>query len=74
MSEVEAAKQTAPSVGFEADNNQSLSDYMKGYLRRMKSGDMGSLPIILGLVILVVIFQMQNENFLTARNFVSLIL
>ena len=39
----------------------------------MKSGDLGSLPIILGWLVLVVIFQTQNENFLTARNFVSLI-
>ncbi len=74
MSETKAAEQTASAAGFEADNNQSLSDYLKAYWRRMRSGDMGSLPIILGLVILVVIFQLQNENFLTARNFVSLIL
>lgn len=74
MSQVEATKKEVPAVGFEADGNQTLSDYVRSYFRRMRSGDMGSLPIILGLVILIVIFQMQNENFLTARNFVSLIL
>ncbi len=34
---------------------------------------MGSLPIILGVLVLVVIFQILNENFLTPRNFVNLV-
>ncbi|MEW5961916.1 MAG: ABC transporter permease, partial [Chloroflexota bacterium] len=48
-------------------------EYMRAYLRRVRSGDLGLLPIILGLVIIAVIFQWQNQNFLTARNFVNLI-
>ena len=55
-------------------NSQSFSDYIGGFWVRIKSGDLGSLPILLGLILLVIIFQSQNENFLTARNFVSLIL
>jgi D-xylose transport system permease protein len=39
----------------------------------MKSGDMGSLPIILGLIVIAIIFQTQNEHYLTPRNFVNLI-
>jgi D-xylose transport system permease protein len=31
------------------------------------------LPILLGLVLIAVIFQAQNPNFLTARNFVNLV-
>ncbi len=54
--------------------SQSFSDYLGGFWIRIKSGDMGSLPIVFGLILLVVIFQSQNENFLTARNFVNLIL
>lgn len=53
--------------------SQSFSDYTETFLKRMRSGDLGSLPIILGWLLLVIIFQTQNENFLTARNFVSLI-
>lgn len=55
-------------------NSQSFSEYISGFWVRIKSGDIGSLPIVLGLILLVIIFQSQNENFLTARNFVSLIL
>lgn len=47
--------------------------YFKDYVARVRSGDIGSLPIVLGLVVIVVIFQSQNQNFLTARNFVNLI-
>ena len=54
-------------------NSQTFSDYINGFWTRMKSGDLGSLPIVLGWLVLVIVFQTQNENFLTARNFVSLI-
>jgi len=52
---------------------QSTSAYLKGYLTRMRSGDIGSLPIILGLVVIAIIFQSLNENYLTPRNLVNLI-
>ena len=52
---------------------QSPAEYIQAYLRRVTSGDLGSLPIILGLIIIAIVFQSQNENFLTARNFVNLI-
>ena len=39
----------------------------------MKAGDLGSLPIILGLIAIAIIFQMLNQNYLTPRNFVNLI-
>ena len=39
----------------------------------MKSGDLGSLQIILGLIAIAFIFQMLNQNYLTPRNFVNLI-
>lgn len=52
---------------------QSPSEYIQSYLKRVTSGDLGSLPIILGLILIAIIFQSQNENFLTARNFVNLI-
>lgn len=51
----------------------SVSDYVSNYFRRVRAGDLGALPIVVGLVIIATIFQTQNENFLTARNFVNLI-
>ena len=40
----------------------------------LTSGDIGSLPVILGLLAITIIFQVQNENFLSAQNLTNLIL
>ncbi len=56
-----------------ATQSVSTVDYMRNYLTKVRSGDIGSLPIIFGLIVIAVIFQTQNQNFLTARNFVNLI-
>jgi D-xylose transport system permease protein len=39
----------------------------------VRSGQLGSLPIIVGLIIIAIVFQSQNDRFLTAGNFVNLI-
>ncbi len=51
----------------------SVGDYLRNYFRRVRAGDLGSLPIIIGMVFIAVIFQSQNANFLSTRNFVNLI-
>jgi D-xylose transport system permease protein len=52
---------------------QSLGDYARGWWTGVRSGDLGSLPIVVGLVIIALVFQLQNDRFLTAGNFVNLI-
>ncbi len=52
---------------------QTVTDYIIGYFKRIRAGDLGALPIILGLIAIGIIFQSQNSNFLTPRNFVNLI-
>jgi D-xylose transport system permease protein len=39
-----------------------------------RGGEAGSLPVILGLVVVWIFFQTQNSNFLTSRNLSNLIL
>jgi len=39
---------------------------------RVRTGDLGSLPVIAGLVIIWTIFQVLNPNFLSSRNLVNL--
>ena len=65
---------TAPKSNLlERSAPQSTGEYLRSYLIRVRAGDIGSLPIILGLVVIAIIFQSQNQNYLTARNFVNLI-
>lgn len=52
---------------------QSVSDYVQDYFRKVRSGNLGALPIVFGLIFIAIVFQSQNSNFLTARNMVNLI-
>jgi D-xylose transport system permease protein len=52
---------------------ESLDAYARRWWAGVKAGDLGSLPIVVGLVIIAIVFQSQNSNFLTAGNFVNLI-
>jgi D-xylose transport system permease protein len=53
---------------------QSLPDYMRGVVLRIKGGEGGVLPVIVGLVIIVIVFQAISPNhvFLSAGNIVNL--
>ena len=43
------------------------------FVDRVRSGDLGSLPVIVGLVIIWTVFQRLNPIFLSARNLVNLL-
>jgi D-xylose transport system permease protein len=47
---------------------QGFAGYVTEFKRKMKAGDLGSLPVVIGLVIIWIIFQSLNSNFLTAGN------
>jgi D-xylose transport system permease protein len=45
-----------------------------GLTRRLRAGELGPLPVIIGLIAIAIIFQVANNNFLTARNLSNLVL
>ncbi|MET7437214.1 sugar ABC transporter permease [Streptomyces sp. NPDC004082] len=47
---------------------QGLAGYVSEFKRKMKSGDLGSIPVVIGLIIIWAIFASLNSNFLTAGN------
>ncbi|MER5936346.1 sugar ABC transporter permease [Streptomyces sp. uw30] len=47
---------------------QGLAGYLTEFRRKLKAGELGSLPVILGLVVICVIFQSLNSAFLSAQN------
>lgn len=47
---------------------QGFAGYASEFKRKMKAGDLGSIPVVIGLVIIWIIFQSLNSNFLTAGN------
>jgi D-xylose transport system permease protein len=64
---------SSATAGIDAPGADSLAGYTRRWWAGVRAGDLGSLPIIVGLIIIAVVFQTQNSNFLTAGNFVNLI-
>ena len=50
----------------------SLSDYFRAWGRRIRNGESGALPILVGLVIIVIFFQVEQSQFLSSSNLVNL--
>jgi D-xylose transport system permease protein len=51
----------------------SLGEYARIWIKRIRSGESGALPVILGLVVIVLFFQIKNSLFLSAGNLVNLL-
>jgi D-xylose transport system permease protein len=51
----------------------SLGQALRERWISIRGGEVGYLPVLLGLVVIVIYFQAGNSNFLTAGNFVNLI-
>jgi D-xylose transport system permease protein len=62
-----------PPEAAPGSGTQSVGAYARAWWVDVKSGELGSLPIVVGLVIIAIVFQTQNDRFLTAGNFVNLI-
>jgi D-xylose transport system permease protein len=46
---------------------------IRAFLDRVRSGDLGSLPVVVGLIIICVVFQTLNPIFLSPNNLVNLL-
>jgi D-xylose transport system permease protein len=51
---------------------QTLGQYLRAWLQRIRNGDSGILPVLLGIVIVAVGFQIANGGFLSPQNLVDL--
>ena len=56
-----------------APPSEALGVYARRWWAGVKAGELGSLPIVVGVIIIAIVFQSQNDAFLTAGNFVNLI-
>ncbi|MFM8515205.1 MAG: sugar ABC transporter permease [Actinomycetota bacterium] len=52
-------------------SNASVSETFRAYLGRVRGGDMGPLPAVIGLVVLVVLFSLLRPVFFTPLNFAN---
>jgi D-xylose transport system permease protein len=64
----EAALRSSPEVMAE-----TLGDYLKASAMRIRQGESGILPVVIGLVAICIIFQVQNSLFLSSGNLTNLL-
>jgi D-xylose transport system permease protein len=72
---VTAAEPTPPRPFGELDAAPgSMSEYLHRWWQGVRSGELGSLPILVGLVVIAVVFGSLNSTFFVERNFTNLLL
>ncbi|MEM7029698.1 MAG: ABC transporter permease [Chloroflexota bacterium] len=75
MSNVADRSDAKPSGFVPAEAvQQGFGEYIGNWLRRVRAGDLGSLPIIIGLFVIAIIFGTLEPVFFRERNFVNLLL
>ncbi len=58
----------------EAGDTGGIGNALRDYSRRVRGGDVGSLPAVLGLIALVALFSiLEGDTFFTALNFANLL-
>jgi D-xylose transport system permease protein len=50
----------------------TLGEYLEAWWRRIKGGESGALPVLVGLIAIGLFFQIENSAFLTDGNLVNL--
>ena len=50
----------------------SLGDYLRAWWKRIRGGESGALPIIIGLLVISIFFSAKSSAFLTSTNIVNL--
>ena len=78
MSQTDASRdgrhpELPPTAGF-ATGQDTVSAYLRKRRQAIASGDLGSLPIVIGLIAIVLIFGTLQDQFLTANNFSNILL
>jgi len=71
---VSAGTTLPPTREPDSRTTTGLGDAVRGYVARVRGGDVGSLPAVLGFVALVVFFSaMRPESFASTRNAANLL-
>ena len=56
-----------------ADPGSGIREHLREYVDRVRGGDVGALPALLGIVVLVIVFTSLDSVFFSAGNFANLL-
>jgi len=73
MTAVETAPAAPTPPAPRSAPDDSLSEHVRAYFRRVRGGEMGALPAVLGLIVLCAVFAVARPAFFTAGNFANLL-
>ena len=54
-------------------HDTGIGGAIRGFIDRLRSGDLGALPVVVGLAVIWTVFQSLNPVFLSANNLVNLL-
>jgi D-xylose transport system permease protein len=60
------------SKGATSGTSAPINTHVRGYVGRVRGGDVGALPAILGLLVLCATFAIMRPSFMSAGNFANL--
>ncbi|MER7990516.1 sugar ABC transporter permease [Streptomyces noursei] len=78
MSEPQTAEATpkdAPPAAVDPRllvREKGFAGYLDEFARRLRGGELGSLPVVIGLVVIAVVFQLKNSSFLSADSLANI--
>ncbi|MER6308009.1 sugar ABC transporter permease [Streptomyces sp. NPDC001739] len=49
-----------------------LAGYLADFKRRVRGGELGSLPVVIGLIVIAIVFQLKNSSFLSADSLANI--
>ncbi|MGK5639134.1 sugar ABC transporter permease [Streptomyces sp. URMC 126] len=73
----DGAQPVAPAAVTPVDprllvREEGFAGYWTEFLRKLRSGELGSLPVVVGLIVICLVFQLQDSAFLGAENLSNL--
>jgi D-xylose transport system permease protein len=70
----EIVEQDEPEGPMPAEGLAALGAYTRGYLARVRGGELGSVPAMIGLIVITVVFAVVHQGFLSAYNIEALVI
>jgi D-xylose transport system permease protein len=67
-------QQHEPDGQQPVEGSAGLGAYARGYLARVRGGELGSIPAVVGLVVITAVFAVVHPGFLTAYNIEALVI
>ncbi|QDQ14242.1 sugar ABC transporter permease [Streptomyces spectabilis] len=72
---VDAEPSAAPAAAVDPRllvREQGFAGYWTEFLRKVRGGELGSLPVVVGLIVIALVFQLQNDKFLSASSLANI--